>query len=116
MLVYDFFLSLFYKHKCKSYREFWRLRKIYKNKKKRFICDLTAHKQDVISRTMGVERIVLPLDNGYHAVYCMYEVDKFIQRYRAVGIKYDLIGYQGMKPIRSCTFKEFINLYGLIYK
>jgi hypothetical protein len=114
-LLNDLFLSVACVKKCDSYLDFWRLRKIYRKKKKGFVCDKLIEKQDgLFYKSMGVDRIRLPLDNGHQAVYCLYHVDEFIKKYMAVGVKYDLIACDDLKPIRSCTMKEFITLYGHI--
>lgn len=113
--LYDFFISLFYTRYCPSYRDFWRLRKLYRKKKKGFTMDIRIPVQDgIFQNSIKVMRIRIPLESGAEGVYCLYEVERFIHRHVVEGARYDLIGCDDLKPIRSCTIKEFIQLYGRI--
>jgi hypothetical protein len=101
------------KETIKYFKEhLWDLIKIYRQKKKGFTCDRKFPWVDGIrKRDFGVEKVRVMLPNGFEAIYCLFGADELVGR-QAFGVKYDLIGFVGMKPIRDCTFKEFIRLYG----
>ena len=111
--LYDIFLSITCYKSYESYTDFWRLRKLYKRKKKGFVCDLDIKLQDAIFSEKMVEKYRIPLENGHDGIYCLYDFKKH-KRHMVKDAKYDLLSCDDLKPIRSCTMKEFIVLYGHI--
>lgn len=111
--LYDIFLSISCYKSYDTYKDFWRLRRLYKRKKKGFVCDLDITLQDAVFSEKGVEKYRIPLENGHDGIYCLYDFKKY-KRYMVKDAKYDLLSCDDLKPIRSCTMKEFIVLYGHI--
>jgi hypothetical protein len=58
-----------------------------------------------------VEKIRVELDNGETAIYCLYGAEELRGRY-CYGALFDLEGFVGKKPIRECSFMEYLKLYG----
>lgn len=91
----------------------YKLWQIYKAKKKGFTKDFSC-------RFLGIPRKIKSYEKTNHTfsfkhdiegVYCLYQVERnrHEDRYFA---HYDLLGYQGEKHIRQCTWKEFKEIYG----
>jgi len=93
-------------------RNLFKLLNLYLRKKNGFITDIYfqarggMHKNDIL-----VEKIRIDLPNGKEGIICLHDVDSFIGR-MGYGLKYDILGYVDVKPIRNCTFLEFLKLYG----
>lgn len=102
-------------HKNLKYlvRNFWKLKKLYAGKKKGFTCDISQEWREGVRRSdIKVEKTRLRLSNGITGIICLYDAAEFWGR-DAYGLKYDIIGYHGLKPIRECNFFEFLKIYGL---
>jgi hypothetical protein len=101
-------MKIYFKHR----KNLKTLLKIYKKKKKGFTCDKIMNWATGVSKNdIKVEKIRVELSNGKEAIYCLYAVNDFAGHV-AYGLKYDLLGFVGIKLIRQCSFSEFLDLYG----
>lgn len=87
------------------------LRRYYKMKKKGFVPDL------IYKKWIGLYKSDIKVSSwiyrfsGIEIKYLLYDIDK-LTGHTGEGVKLDITGYSGVKPIRSCSFKEFKELYG----
>jgi hypothetical protein len=94
-------------------KNFLKLLFFYKRKKKGFTSDIYFNRCDGMKKSDAlVEKHRVSLRNGKEGIICLYKFDSFMGK-TAYGLHYDIIGYVGVKPIRSCSFFEFLKLYGL---
>jgi hypothetical protein len=95
---------------CK--RKLFKLRRFYKRKMHGFTFDIYYDRCDGMRKSdILVEKNRITLPNGIEGIICLYDVDSFMGK-TAFGLKYDILGYVGVKPIRNCNFFEFLKLYG----
>jgi hypothetical protein len=94
-------------------KNFLKLFFFYRKKKTGFTSDIYFNRCDGMKKSDAlVEKHRIPLRNGKEAIICLYKFDSFIGK-TAYGLHYDIIGYVGVKPIRNCSFFEFLKFYGL---
>lgn len=95
-------------------RIFFMLFRYYRKKKKSFVCDFKIPVINGIKKTdFLVEKMQMPLqsDNSIYGRYCLIGCDRFEGK-TAFGAQFDLEGFVGRKPIRQCSFFEFVKIYG----
>jgi hypothetical protein len=93
-------------------KNFFKLYRFYKRKMNGFTFDIQCDYREGMKKSdllVEKDRVVLP--NGKEGIICLYDYDSIMGK-TAFGLKYDIIGYVGVKPIRSCNFFEFLKLYG----
>ena len=90
---------------------YWRLYKLYKTKINTFVADIEYNTYfNLSSNDIKRFEIHIPLTNGETARYLFIGANTFKDN-RALGAKFDFIGYVNVKQIRHCTLKEFLQYY-----
>ncbi len=108
-----FFVFLTKKKFYGTFLNFFRLKKIYKNKKRGYTNDLYFPQLNHFIKLKQFETIIeQPLMNGEVGMYVFYYCRGRASSSITMEAKFDLIGCPGLKAIRNCSFREFIELYG----
>lgn len=85
----------------------------FKLKKMDYVNDYTAEWWEGVDRKdKEVFKLPIHIESvNKVGVFLFYDADKIYEK-KSYGLKFDLERFENEKPIRQCTFKEYVEIYG----